>query len=386
MENANSPEYLEKIKTQVIENLKRTGFAPSMQMNDIPGDSLAAMDDAEAAEDDEDEDENKDVRYTDRRWDKRITKDAELSDSEDEELNERNGVRRQTGRPRRRNITDHPNPYAADYGMDSGMGTPEHPGSVNGDDPAADSLATAAANAEVAAEVLAAKAEHADDASSPERATEAPTADAVDGDEDGSVGSQRSGDGDPVRRRAVDAEGDVDMDVDAADADVDNAVEQEMEITESSARDDGRPKTPSPARQSGPSGMSASAAVAPRPAAAVPAAQVTPPDSPEGGHVPIVQPTTDTTTVTADEGNVAEDVEMAEGDTLAEAGEDSKDKEKDTKPATEQTEITTSVTVTTTVKAEPEPDASLTKEDAIKTREDANIKAEDAAEKAADAE
>lgn len=31
MDNANSPEYLEKIKNQVIENLRRTSFAPSVQ-------------------------------------------------------------------------------------------------------------------------------------------------------------------------------------------------------------------------------------------------------------------------------------------------------------------------------------------------------------------
>ena len=126
MENANSPEYLEKIKNQVIENLKRTAFAPSVAMTDVPRDPLGIDEDDEAALDDQDEDENKDVRYTERQHDKRITNDAELSESEDEDMNERNGVRRQPGRPRRRNIMDYQNPHAApDSGMDSGMATPE---------------------------------------------------------------------------------------------------------------------------------------------------------------------------------------------------------------------------------------------------------------------
>ena len=127
MENANSPEYLEKIKNQVIENLKRTAFAPSVPMTEVPRDSLGMDEEDEAALDDQDEDENKDVRYTERRHDKQITHDADLSESEDEDMNERNGVRRQPGRPRRRNIMDYQNPHAVpDSGIDSGgMGTPE---------------------------------------------------------------------------------------------------------------------------------------------------------------------------------------------------------------------------------------------------------------------
>ena len=57
MDNANSREYLEKIRIQVIENLKRTTFAPSVQMQDVPRDSLAMNDEDEAAMDDLDEDE-----------------------------------------------------------------------------------------------------------------------------------------------------------------------------------------------------------------------------------------------------------------------------------------------------------------------------------------
>ncbi|KAL8822405.1 MAG: hypothetical protein Q9191_006856 [Dirinaria sp. TL-2023a] len=109
MDNANSPEYLEKIKMQVIENLKRTAFAPSVQMTDVPRDPEGLDDEADAMLDDEDEDEHKDQRWTKRRWDKYVEKEGELSESEDEEENERNGVRRQPGTRKRRNMMDYQN-------------------------------------------------------------------------------------------------------------------------------------------------------------------------------------------------------------------------------------------------------------------------------------
>jgi histone deacetylase 1/2 len=125
MDNANSREYLEKIRVQVIENLKRTGFAPSVQMQDVPRDSLAMNDQDEAAMDDLDEDENPDRRRTQRRFDKYIEKDGELSESEDEEMNEANGVRKQPGTRKRRNRMDfrHLNDFN-DSGMDSNIATP----------------------------------------------------------------------------------------------------------------------------------------------------------------------------------------------------------------------------------------------------------------------
>ncbi|KAI9847707.1 MAG: histone deacetylase [Sclerophora amabilis] len=136
MDNANSREYLEKIKTQVIENLKRTAFAPSVQMTDVPRDPEGMDDEADAILDDLDEDENKDDRYTKRRWDKYVEKDGELSDSEDEEESGRNGVRRQHNGPNRRNIMDYQNPNAA-TDFESGVGTPEIGGSqIDVDDPA----------------------------------------------------------------------------------------------------------------------------------------------------------------------------------------------------------------------------------------------------------
>ncbi|KAK8251123.1 histone deacetylase RpdA/Rpd3 [Phyllosticta capitalensis] len=130
MDNANSPEYLDKIRSQVIENIKRTAFAPSVQMTDVPRSPLMpGMDDeAEDEMNDLDEDENPDVRYTQHRWDKRVEKEGELSESEDEGENERQGVRKQPGKKRRMNIMDYPNAHA-----DDGNETPiNRPGSPNG--------------------------------------------------------------------------------------------------------------------------------------------------------------------------------------------------------------------------------------------------------------
>lgn len=112
MDNANSPEYLEKIKNQVIENLKRTTFAPSVQMTDVPRDPEGMDDEADAALDDDDEDENKDQRMTKRRWEKYVEKEGELSESEDEEENQRNGVHGQPRTHKRHNMMDYQNPDA----------------------------------------------------------------------------------------------------------------------------------------------------------------------------------------------------------------------------------------------------------------------------------
>ncbi|KAI9653693.1 MAG: histone deacetylase [Alyxoria varia] len=129
MDNANSPEYLNKIKNTVIENLSRTKFAPSAQMQDVPRDMEGMDEEAEAELDDLDEDENKDVRNTSRRWDKFIERDGELSDSEDEDENRRNGVTRspQSKKISQRNIMDYSNPNAVpdfESGMNSLSGSP----------------------------------------------------------------------------------------------------------------------------------------------------------------------------------------------------------------------------------------------------------------------
>ena len=102
MDNANSPEYLERIKQTVLENLRRTQTVPSVQMHDVPRGDVGmedTLDEEEARLDDEDADDeaNKDRRYTQRLWDQKIEREGELSDSEDEEMNEANGVKRQPG-------------------------------------------------------------------------------------------------------------------------------------------------------------------------------------------------------------------------------------------------------------------------------------------------
>ncbi|KAJ5185063.1 Histone deacetylase superfamily [Penicillium cf. griseofulvum] len=126
MDNANTREYLDKIRNQVVENLKRTAFAPSVQMTDVPRNPMldGMDDDADDVMDDLDEDENKDKRFTQRRFDQRTEKAGELSDSEDEEENAANGVRRQPGSMRRRNQVNYRN-LEPDSGLDSGMATPQ---------------------------------------------------------------------------------------------------------------------------------------------------------------------------------------------------------------------------------------------------------------------
>ncbi|OAA62141.1 histone deacetylase RpdA/Rpd3 [Cordyceps fumosorosea ARSEF 2679] len=95
MENSNSREYLEKITAAVIDNLRNTGPAPSVQMQDVPRRPFGGMTDEEEAElDDLDEDENKDVRMTEHRWDKHVENGAEFEASDDDELARANGATR----------------------------------------------------------------------------------------------------------------------------------------------------------------------------------------------------------------------------------------------------------------------------------------------------
>lgn len=132
MDNANTKDYLDKIRSQVVENLKRTAFAPSVQMTDVPRNPLVdGMDDeADDVLDDLDEDENKDKRFTQRRFDQYVEKPGELSESEDEEENAAHGVRRQPNAIRRRNQTNYRNIDAVDSGLDSGIATPQEASSV----------------------------------------------------------------------------------------------------------------------------------------------------------------------------------------------------------------------------------------------------------------
>ncbi|KAG8627666.1 hypothetical protein KVT40_005149 [Elsinoe batatas] len=174
MDNANSPEYLEKIKTQVFENLRMTAAAPSVQMTDVPrapifteanpndpenaGD-VEDLDEREARLDDEDEDQNGDSRYSERRWDKKVTRDDELDESDDEEGATKNGISSRNGdpsRPKRVGIMDFKNPHAPNE--DSASGTPLGSAQNDGDEPDDMQLDAAEANAQVTKEVLEVKA------------------------------------------------------------------------------------------------------------------------------------------------------------------------------------------------------------------------------------
>jgi histone deacetylase 1/2 len=99
MENSNSREYLEKITAAVIENLRQTAPAPSVQMQDVPRQPFGGMTDEEEAElADLDSDENKDVRVSIMASDKGVEHEAEFEPSEDENMAEyrthQNGVKR----------------------------------------------------------------------------------------------------------------------------------------------------------------------------------------------------------------------------------------------------------------------------------------------------
>lgn len=137
MDNANSKEYLDKIRVQVIENLKRTAFAPSVQMTDVPREPLVdGMDDeGDAILDDLDEDENKDKRFTRRRFDQYVEKDGELSESEDEEEAAANGVRPQQNGLKRRNQVNY-RTLDLESGVESGVVTPREESSMPDEEPA----------------------------------------------------------------------------------------------------------------------------------------------------------------------------------------------------------------------------------------------------------
>lgn len=217
MDNANSPEYLERIRNQVFENLKRTTqAAPSVQMQDVPRGPMGmegTLDEEEDQLDDEEADleESKDRRYTQRLWDKKVERDDEFSDSDDEEIAEANGVRKQPNRPKRRGIMDYQNPYAPPMEGGSGVNTPmaEDARSVNGDaedeDGGADGMQldgaaeVQAANAAVAEEIIAAKAKSPTPTAAAETKVEEASNVGVAGDENAAGDSM---DVDPVEAAA----------------------------------------------------------------------------------------------------------------------------------------------------------------------------------------
>lgn len=58
MTNLNTPQYLQECKMKIIENLRHTQFAPSVQMQGIPPDFCSISDD-----DEEDPDQRKSSKY-----------------------------------------------------------------------------------------------------------------------------------------------------------------------------------------------------------------------------------------------------------------------------------------------------------------------------------
>lgn len=77
---------MDSITTRILENLKQVTFAPSVQMSDIPQQSMGMTDEEEAEVNDLDEDQNKNVRTTQHRKDKMIAdSDGYMSDSDCED-------------------------------------------------------------------------------------------------------------------------------------------------------------------------------------------------------------------------------------------------------------------------------------------------------------
>ncbi|KAK6822136.1 hypothetical protein RU639_006797 [Aspergillus parasiticus] len=230
MDNANTKEYLDKIRAQVVENLKRTSFAPSVQMTDVPRDPLVeGMDDeADAILDDLDEDENKDKRFTKRRFDQYVEKPGELSDSEDEEENAANGVRRQPGIMKRRNQVNYRN-LDVESGLESGMATPADASSVPDDDmdTTADAKMGDAPQTETEAPATPSVAEP------PSRAEEAsaaePTEMAIDGQEQAAPSA-------PISRQPSPKEQDEDITMEDAGDAAPETEQQEQSIAPSEAQ------------------------------------------------------------------------------------------------------------------------------------------------------
>ncbi|KAL2914062.1 Histone deacetylase 1 [Polyrhizophydium stewartii] len=82
MENMNSREYLDRMKAQILENLRHINHAPSVQMHQVPHDTYSS-------DDEDDDNESKERRLSQKHIDKRRVPENELSDSDDEGDNRR---------------------------------------------------------------------------------------------------------------------------------------------------------------------------------------------------------------------------------------------------------------------------------------------------------
>ncbi|KAJ2380108.1 histone deacetylase, partial [Coemansia sp. RSA 2559] len=79
-ENSNSPEYLERIRTQVLQNLERTRFAPSVQIHDVPRDADHDLADEDALDPEE--------RMPETTRDQHVVPDAEMYEADSMGLKE----------------------------------------------------------------------------------------------------------------------------------------------------------------------------------------------------------------------------------------------------------------------------------------------------------
>lgn len=95
MTNQNTPDYLEKIKTRLFENLRMLPHAPGVQVQAIPEDAINDDSDMEDKAD-------KDERLPQKEIDKRLGHDNEFSDSEDEGEGGRRDSRNYRGKKRPR--------------------------------------------------------------------------------------------------------------------------------------------------------------------------------------------------------------------------------------------------------------------------------------------
>jgi histone deacetylase 1/2 len=300
MDNANSAEYLRRVTEEVVTNLRQTG-TPSVQMQDVPRAPLGdAMDsDAEDEADDMDADANPDTKLTQREADKRIARDDEFYDSEDEEMNERNGIHRQPGQQRSRNIgiMDYENPHAdADIDVDENGEPVVVPG-------AAGNGLVGSGSREENKRIADQKAEA---ALSPNGSSSGSAGRAANGE------ASRASSGEPD----VEAEGEGEVD----EMDVDEGSEGDDELDEDAE------EIPEPAvdAQTAASGTAAAPATATTGSTPRGAADLTPPDSPTAAAATTTSSTsaaatTNTVQPTADASGLApEDVEMADEDPVVE--------------------------------------------------------------------
>lgn len=209
MENANSYEYLEKIKIAVIENLKRTAAVPSVQMQDVPRQSFGMSDEQEAEMDDLDADENKDVRMTQRQWEKRVERRDEFDESDDEDMARANGVFKPNGHSLQETDFGHVNNDDT-MEVDSGLATPAElaeleelnaEGTVDNNDTMIDDGLTQIAEAAKAADA-------AEAAEAAEAAKVAETTETTETEVEKSTATEQLAQGD---NHKIDSDGDVDM-------------------------------------------------------------------------------------------------------------------------------------------------------------------------------